>query len=90
MRSSDAKNSVSGSGPASSPEMCGVIVGSTWSPDSRTPAAGSSRHRWSGVWPGVWTATHSRRPRLMTSASRRRVLGAGVASQRLASGFITV
>ena len=28
------------------------MVGSTWSPDSSTPLAGSSRQRWSGVWPG--------------------------------------
>ena len=47
-------------GPASMPEMCGVIVGSTWSPESSTPSAGSNRHRWSAVWPGVCTTTHSR------------------------------
>ena len=28
------------------------MVGSTWSPDSTTPSAGSNRQRWSSVWPG--------------------------------------
>ena len=44
----------------SKPPMCGVIVGSTWSPESITPSVGSNRQRWSSVWPGVCRPTHSR------------------------------
>ena len=64
-----SKNCASGSSDVPMPEMCGVIVGSTWSPDSSTPSAGSNRHRWSAVWPGVCIATHSRPASVTTSAS---------------------
>ena len=35
--------------PEAEPATCGVIVGSRWSPDTKVPSAGSSRHRWSAV-----------------------------------------
>ena len=76
------KNSLSGSAPATSPEMCGVMVGSTWSPVSTMPSAASNRHRWSLVWPGVCSATHSRLPSVTTSASSIRRVGAGVRTKR--------
>ena len=66
----------------SKPPMCGVIVGSTWSPDSITRSAGSNRQRWSSVWPGVCKATHSRPARRHRSASSRRRVGGGVRISR--------
>ena len=58
--------------------MCGVMLGSTWSPESMVPSVGSYRQRWSAVWPGVCTATHSLRASRIGSASARRTLGWGV------------
>ena len=78
MRSSEAKNCASGSADMPIPEMWGVMVGRTWSPESRTPSAGSNRQRWSWVWPGVWTATQSRPASWITSASSRWTDGLGV------------
>ena len=42
------------------PETCGVIDGSTWSPVSSVPVSGSHTQRWSTVWPGVCTTNQSR------------------------------
>ena len=41
----NAKNVASGSSTSVEPAMCGVIVGSTWSPASSTPSSGSKRQR---------------------------------------------
>ena len=62
--------------------MCGVIVGSTWSPDIITPSVGSNRQRWSSVWPGVCTAIHSRSPRVRVWASSTRTVGRGMPANR--------
>ena len=67
----------SGSAVRAEPPMCGVIVGSTWSPEIITRSAGSNRQRWSAVWPGVWIATHSR-PARRSPRRRRRGRSAGV------------
>ena len=69
--------------------MWGVIVGSTWSPDSTMPSAGSNRHRWSLVWPGVCSDTHSRPASSITSASSTRWVGAGVFMKPLAMRRMT-
>ena len=65
------------------PLMCGVIVGSTWSPDSSTPSAGSKRHRWSAVWPGVCIDTHSRPASVTISASSTFRVGLGAGKRLL-------
>ena len=59
--------------PGSCPEMCGVMLGRTWSPESSVPCSGSNRQMWSPVWPGVCTTCHSRRPE--ADATRRRPPG---------------
>ena len=74
-RCSAATNSASGSSSPVMPEMWGVMVGSTWSPDRNVPSAGSRRQMWSPVWPGVCTTCHSRPPRRSTSRSSTRTVG---------------
>ena len=59
------------------PETCGVIDGSTWSPVSSVPDSGSHRHRWSTVWPGVCTTNQSRPPSRMRSPWCTRSVGSG-------------
>ena len=87
--SSEPRNRSSGSAARTRPEMWGVIVGSTWSPEISVPAAGSSRHRWSTVWPGVWTATHSVSPMGRISPSTTRREGCGGWMKRLATRLWT-
>ena len=50
-----------------------------WSPENRAPAPqsgpSSAKHKWSGRWPGVWTAVTRQPLPAMLSPSARRMSG---------------